>query len=73
MKTKQKRETITIRLNPEVINELKVCAEERGFSIGKIIEKCLRSATTLDYLMNGIEYKGMTVEELVTCQDRITK
>jgi hypothetical protein len=73
MKQKVKKESITIRLSVETINDLKDCAEERGFSVGKIIEKCLHNATTLEYLMNGIEYEGMTVEELVTCQDRITK
>lgn len=56
-----KRQTICIKLKPEMLAAIQMVSEERIISMSKVIEICLDTATSIHDLENGIELTNKSV------------
>lgn len=56
-----KRQTVTIKLKPEMLTAIQMVSNERVISISKVIEICLDTATSVHDLENGIRLTNKSV------------
>lgn len=54
MSADKKRQTICIKLKPDMLAAIQMVSEERVMSMSKVVEICLNTATSIHDLENGI-------------------